>query len=296
MERTLSPEEKIRRAEEIYNRRRNQQVRTTVATVKVSDEKKYGLFKKMILQILICLVIYFIFHLIQSSNYIFSEDVINKAKEILSYDVNFQSMYQQFVEFVNTQINGNVEKEEESDNEQKEENQNNTTQEVNNEAIGGADLGNIIMEGIEVANQKEEIKEETNEEYIKNNFSFIKPVEGVVSSEFGPRTSNNPQVSKNHAGIDIAANTGTSIVAAMDGTVILDSTTGDYGYHLKIENQDVITLYAHCSKLLVKQGDTVTKGQKIAEVGETGKAFGAHLHFEIIRGNTYINPRSVLEF
>ena len=172
MERTLSPEEKIRRAEEIYNRRRNQQVRTTVATVKVSDEKKYGLFKKMILQILICLVIYFIFHLIQSSNYIFSEDVINKAKEILSYDVNFQSMYQQFVEFVNTQINGNVEKEEESDNEQKEENQNNTTQEVNNEAIGGADLGNIIMEGIEVANQKEEIKEETNEEYIKNNFSF----------------------------------------------------------------------------------------------------------------------------
>ena len=103
-------------------------------------------------------------------------------------------------------------------------------------------------------------------------------------------------MSKNHTGIDIAANTGTKIVAAMEGTVTVSSTTGDYGYHIKITNGDVSTLYAHCSKLYVKEGDVVTQGQEIAEVGSTGKSTGPHLHFEIMRGQTYINPRNILEF
>ncbi len=146
---------------------------------------------------------------------------------------------------------------------------------------------------------KQEAKEQvpqTDEEYIKANFSFIKPIEGIVSSEFGHRDVDNPIVSKNHTGIDIAANTGTQIKAAMEGTVTISSTVGDYGYHIKIENKDVMTLYGHCSKLLVKKGETVKQGQIIAEVGSTGKSTGPHLHFEIKRGNTYINPRNILQF
>lgn len=137
---------------------------------------------------------------------------------------------------------------------------------------------------------------QTDEEYIKSNFSLIKPVEGIVSSEFGKRDVDNPIVSKNHTGIDIAANTGTSIKAAMDGKVTISSTVGDYGYHIQIENNDVATLYGHCSKLLVKKGDIVKQGQVIAEVGSTGKSTGPHLHFEIKRANRYINPRSILQF
>lgn len=308
MERTLTPEEKIKRAEEIYARRRSGHTRNKVATVNVSEEKNYGLLKKMILQILICLLIYFIFYLIQNSNYVFSEDVINKTKEILSYDIDLQGMYTQFVNGFNNWSAGIVDTSEQTNtidtnvinqNVIQDSNVINTQNTLSQNAIGGAELQNVVMEDIQVsANENNEKPEEplTDDEYIKSNFSFIKPVEGVVSSEFGLRDVANPVVSKNHTGIDIAANTGTKIVAAMEGTVTVSSTTGDYGYHIKITNGDVSTLYAHCSKLYVKEGDVVTQGQEIAEVGSTGKSTGPHLHFEIMRGQTYINPRNILEF
>lgn len=82
----------------------------------------------------------------------------------------------------------------------------------------------------------------------------------------------------------------------MEGTVTISSTVGTYGYHIKIVNNDVGTLYAHCSKLYVSEGETVKQGQSIAEVGSTGNSTGPHLHFEIMRNSTYINPRSILEF
>lgn len=305
MERTLTPEEKIRRAEEIYARRRSGYTRNRVATVNVSEEKNYGLLKKMILQILICLLIYFIFYLIQNSNYVFSEDVINKAKEILSYDIDLQGMYTQFVDgFSNwnsENVNANVQTNIINTNTVNEIQQTNTINLENTlsqNAIGGAQLQNVVMEDIQVSADEDNKQEEplTDDEYIKTNFSLIKPVEGVVSSEFGLRDVANPIVSKNHTGIDIAANTGTVIKAAMDGTVTVSSTVGEYGYHIKITNGDVSTLYAHCSKLYVKEGDVITKGQEIAEVGSTGNSTGPHLHFEIMRGDTYINPRNILEF
>ena len=308
MERTLTPEEKIKRAEEIYARRRSGHTRNKVATVNVSEEKNYGLLKKMILQILICLLIYFLYYLIQNSNYVFSEDVINKTKEILSYDIDLQGMYTQFVNGFNNWSAGIVDTSEQTNtidtnvinqNVIQDSNVINTQNTLSQNAIGGAELQNVVMENIQVsADENNEKQEEplTDDEYIKSNFSFIKPVEGIVSSEFGLRDVANPVVSKNHTGIDIAANTGTKIVAAMEGTVTVSSTTGDYGYHIKITNGDVSTLYAHCSKLYVKEGDVVTQGQEIAEVGSTGKSTGPHLHFEIMRGQTYINPRNILEF
>lgn len=297
MERSLTPEEKIKRAEDIYYRRRNQYTRNNVATVNVSESRNYGLFKKMILQIIICLLIYFIFYLIQTSNYIFSEDVINKTKEILSYDINLPNMYNQAIEYINsnwsiTSDENNNMQENIVENEQIQNIvEENTIDTVN--AIGGGDINEIQVE-----NTQQEVTEEpkTDEEYIKANFSFIKPVEGTVSSEFGIRNVDNPIVSKNHYGIDIVANTGTVINAAMEGKVTISSTVGSYGYHIKIENNDVATLYAHCSKLYVNVGDTVTQGQPIAEVGSTGNSIGPHLHFEIMRGTTYINPRNILEF
>ena len=105
----LSPEEKIRRAEEIYQRRRSQYgTRTTVAKVNVNEEKDFSLFKKMILQIAICLVIYFIFYLLQNGNYIFSQNVLQKAKEILEYDINVSEVCSKVSQYIQEQFQGLV--------------------------------------------------------------------------------------------------------------------------------------------------------------------------------------------
>ena len=95
MERTMSPEERIRRAEEIYYSRRNQNLDRS--SIRISNDDNTGpnfvIIKKMILQIIICVVIYSIFYMIQNTEYIFSADVINITKEILSYDINIQNLY-----------------------------------------------------------------------------------------------------------------------------------------------------------------------------------------------------------
>lgn len=98
MERTLSVEDKIKRAEEIYARRHGEDVRST-ATLRVNgkEKKDYKLFKKLILQMITCLVIYFVFYTIQNNNFVFSEDFIGKTKEVLSSDINFGELYNNVV-------------------------------------------------------------------------------------------------------------------------------------------------------------------------------------------------------
>ena len=68
------------------------------------------------------------------------------------------------------------------------------------------------------------------------------------------------------------------------------------GNHIKIVNGDVTTVYAHCSEILVKEGDSILQGQQIAKVGQTGNATGPHLHFEIRKEDRFINPRLILNF
>jgi len=130
-------------------------------------------------------------------------------------------------------------------------------------------------------------------DYIKANYSFVKPLEGQITSRFGLRENVEP---KYHTGIDIAEDKGFDIVAAMEGTVEFVSGEGNYGNHLKITNGEVSTLYAHCNTICVKQGEHIAQGQKIAEVGETGNATGPHLHFEILRNGELVNPDLVLQF
>ena len=94
MERVFSDEEKIRRAIEISQRRNGYYNRNiSVERVNVNEKKDYRLFKKMILQIIICLLIYTIFHLINTTNYAFSDDVIKNTNNILSYDINLEKLY-----------------------------------------------------------------------------------------------------------------------------------------------------------------------------------------------------------
>ncbi len=308
MERTMSVEDKIRKAEEIYYRRREKEMPTRErVTIPNSERKDLKLFGKMIKQIIVCITIYALFYIIVNNNYVFSEDFTNKTKEILSKDINFKQLYSivitKYNEIIKQDIN--ILNEEQKTNEE----QPPVEEQIqsNEENIGGAE--EILTEqNNETTINESEIETEENivgevqltqmeqdANYIKSTVSFIKPVTGTISSKFGPRNPTTATVPKNHTGTDIATNSGTKIVSATNGTVILSSTKGDYGKHLKIQTDDIIIVYAHCKKLYVKEGDYVTQGQEIAEVGATGNVTGPHLHFEVRYQNRYVDPQMILE-
>ncbi len=272
MERTISTEERIRRAEEIYQKRRQGNARP-IAMVNVNnDEKKdIRLLKKMIIQILVCIAIYLVIYAIQNNEYVFSEDFTNKLNEILSYDTNFVEIYNNIKDNMQGIMPSNTE------NQTNQEQTENSEQESSNAetdiefAIGGSDEA---MQNIETPTEeaKELTPEEQEIETVKNTASFIKPVEGVVSSGFGQRESTNAIITKNHTGTDIAANLGTKIKSATDGEVVLVSEEGAYGKHIKVQIGEVSIIYAHCNNIYVNQGDKLTQGQEIAEVGSTGNS------------------------
>ena len=114
MERVMSVEEKIRRAEEIYQKRRQGETRP-IAKVAVNEKKDMKLLRKMIIQILVCVGIYLGVYAIQHNQYIFSEDFINKANEILSYDTNFTELYEMVKNSVVNWMNEGEKQEEQSE-------------------------------------------------------------------------------------------------------------------------------------------------------------------------------------
>ncbi|HQN64060.1 MAG TPA: M23 family metallopeptidase [Methylophilus sp.] len=99
-----------------------------------------------------------------------------------------------------------------------------------------------------------------------------------------------------HEGLDFTASQGTSIYAAADGIVAAAERTPDYGNLVKVDHGSGLeTRYAHASRLLVKVGERVVKGQKIAEVGSTGRSTGPHLHYEIRLNGNPLDPRKYLQ-
>ena len=101
MERVLTPDEKLRRAEEIYYRKKGISAKENNKTVNVPVSNQKYLFKKMIIQIVICLLIYCSYYVIKNYNFIFSKDVIEKTNQVLSYDIDIQEMYCKVANYIN---------------------------------------------------------------------------------------------------------------------------------------------------------------------------------------------------
>lgn len=126
----------------------------------------------------------------------------------------------------------------------------------------------------------------------------VMPIDGSewYSSGFGYRID--PFTGKRafHEGVDFVAVTGTPIRAAADGIVVYSDRHPSYGNMIEIDHGgELVTRYAHASKLLVEIGEIVTSGQKIAEVGSTGRSTGPHLHFEIRHKGVPKNPSLFLK-
>ena len=314
MERVLSVEEKIRRAEEIYNKRNG----GNVNTYSIKENNKPNLMHRFIKQIIVCFLIYGVFYVVSNREYFLSQEFRAKAEEITSKNEVIHNSYIFLIDNLDKYIGNkeenksaeNIEEKQEIVNEKQEEQQNNndtkeeqkenTEEKKESEEIINqtAEISNVNIGGTmeNSQNMPEKTQEEKDAEEIKNTINFIKPINGVISSTFGWRTPSSSIVSKYHTGIDLAANTGTKIKSATDGIVILASSEGGYGKHLNIKINDVTIIYAHCSKLYLNEGDKVVQGQEIAEVGSTGNSTGPHLHFEIRKEDRYVDPQLILNF
>ena len=120
---------------------------------------------------------------------------------------------------------------------------------------------------------------------------WINPVEGAITSIFGYRV--NPVLNKEefHDGIDIAAGMGTPVAAVRDGVVTKAGWSNTYGNYITFITEDGYEIkYAHLSKTLAENGDTVRQGQIIAESGNTGLTTGPHLHYSITEGEGFVDP------
>ena len=287
MERILNDEEKIRKAEEIYFRRNNQ----TYPLTNKKQEKKTRIFKdKFLLNLIIMFDLAVIVFCVQNSEFIFTKEFLetldtynNKATEkIISSFSNFFNDDVSDIETENSQENY----------------MQNTEVEIQNtaeEIVEKNTIQNIEQNKTEISTSS--INEmELDIQNLKAAYTFVKPLNGSVSSVFGARESKYQNVTGYHTGIDIAADKGTPILASMQGIVELVSNEGDYGKHVKIRCNNVYTLYAHCSKIFVEEGQIVAEGQKIANVGNTGNSTGPHLHFEIRVEDRFVDPAKIIKF
>ena len=213
MERVLTQEERVRRAEEIYLRRKNlrsqyRETREVANNKQVQERKSIKLFKRMALQIVICLLLYCIFYLIYDTNYAFSDTTISTTKEILNYDINFNGIYKRFSENIMSFINKEESTTEVNNNED------NTDENNNKESISSEGKTDDMDNNNDVITEEQNVEggiieqiEHTSavEPDLRKLYPLVLPVNGGhISSEFGERESTSEIVSTDHKGIDIA--------------------------------------------------------------------------------------------
>lgn len=128
------------------------------------------------------------------------------------------------------------------------------------------------------------------------NYPLTPPVSGKITSGFGYRLHPVTGERDFHTGIDIAADEGTPIAAALPGTVVEVGYDGIYGNYIRLSHgTNIETRYCHCSEILAEEGSKLREGERIALVGSTGMTTGAHLHFEVLADGLLADPAGVLE-
>lgn len=149
-----------------------------------------------------------------------------------------------------------------------------------------------------VAEERARLEAENAQARIYNGGMFAWPCPGYkrISDEYGNRMHPILGVEKFHNGLDMAAPSGTPILAAYDGDVVAADYSGSMGNYIMINHgSGLYTIYMHCSALYVSKGQTVSKGQNIAAVGSTGRSTGPHLHFSVRLNGNYTSPWNYLK-
>lgn len=146
-----------------------------------------------------------------------------------------------------------------------------------------------------VAEERKRLAAEQGRRYDGGIFAWPAPSYTRISDDYGNRIHPILGVQQFHNGIDMAAPGGSPILAAYDGTVVAAAYSSSMGNYIMIDHGDSLyTIYMHASALYVSKGQEVSKGQKIAAVGSTGRSTGNHLHFSVRKNGSYVSPWSYL--
>lgn len=147
-----------------------------------------------------------------------------------------------------------------------------------------------------IKQQQAALDEANRRVYGGGQFVWPAPSYTRISDDYGMRMHPTLGVEMMHNGVDMAAPSGSPILAAADGTVIAASYSGSMGNYIMIDHgSDIITVYMHASSLGVSVGQEVSAGDRIGSVGSTGRSTGPHLHFGVRKNGSYVNPWSYLK-
>lgn len=257
----------------------------------MNKNKNDYLTKTLLLQFLVCLILFGVVFALKSSNSaLFSElksAFSNKLEENLSLE-EAKSVFAGITQKKPDTKAENSEKDEEE----------NTTEEEYIPFEEPSLSAEIIATGgndIKIKSQSE-IPENVSVNEYKLSQKMVLPLKGKTSSEFGVRTHPISGDLRFHAGVDIAADLGESIYSAFDGVVLEADYDQWNGNYIKIKHDnDIMTVYCHCESLNVKKGQNIRAGEVIATVGSTGSSTGPHLHFELRIDNISYNPQIALK-
>lgn len=151
----------------------------------------------------------------------------------------------------------------------------------------------LNLESKYLSSQYQTIHKQNDEYFLPS----VLPADSRISSQFGTRVDPFNFTMAMHKGVDFAGPVGTPIYAVASGIVTLVKLGGDYGNHLEItHNNNTTSFYAHNSKIAVRKGEFVQKGQLVSYMGATGRASGPHLHLEIRENGVAINPKQYLDY
>ncbi len=255
-----------------------------------ADRKVIKYWGKFVKQTIISAVILGTVIACENVEVIANSDIWNKATEIVKSDINIEQVRNGIewgIEYVKIAVPEILNSESTET----------KTQEVSQQAEVAETSTTVVEEAPEPeVDPTEGMTQGEKDIYnIVKATTILRPLNGEITSTFGDRVD--PVTSKYtlHTGTDFAAVTGTQVKSAISGTVVeVKKSNVSLGNRVKIKNSDIVTTYAHCSEIKVKEGDKVSQGDVIALSGNTGKTTGPHLHFEVTKDGRYVDPEKVI--
>lgn len=259
---------------------------------------------KLVKQVMISVLVLMIVGIVKNANTSVTNYLCDKLSEILSQNIETQSVYDQMEGFINKVLKkDDTTPVKEDGNTGKNLPENGSGSNTDEKGTGGMPeeqsqntLSTPAPSPKPTSTPQALAKSDTSSQAVSPaavtvKSPFITPAEGALGSPFGERIDPYTKSTKMHKGIDIEAGQGASIKAAAAGEVMDAAYEKTLGNYIKIQHDaSTSTVYAHCSQLIAKKGQKVKQGDIIAKVGSTGQSTGAHLHFEIWKDGKAVNP------